>query len=265
LEEEELIFPSDIDAEILDIEGKFSESLRMLGGFVKERIKGRSMSAVRRIFEAAECSNMLSITNFNHEEELLRQQLLMAIQESLRTASQAVSVLNLEESLYEQAVEAEQARIAADAEYEKRAAQEALSLMVDKAVHIATIETQKLVQQQYVGPSVDTIMIEASPVTSASDKGKGVLVGPSAPPTAASDMSPPKPSASEISPAVLAALEDIRHEMRDEIDILRADLREDSQRVGEATNKRLEDISSSTNKRLDDMMAILLKLTQDKP
>jgi hypothetical protein len=178
LEEEELIFPSDIDAEILDIEGKFSESLRMLGGFVKERIKGRSMSAVRRIFEAAECSNMLSITNFNHEEELLRQQLLMAIQESLRTASQAVSVLNLEESLYEQAVEAEQARIAAEAEYLKRAEQEALSLMVAQAVHIATIETQKLAKQQDMGPSVDTIMVEAAPSIPVSDKGKGVLDGP---------------------------------------------------------------------------------------
>jgi hypothetical protein len=106
-------------------------------------------------------------------------------------------------------------------------------------------------------------MVEASPVISASDKGKSVLDGPSAPPTAASDMSPQKPPASEISPAVLAALEDIRHEMRDEIDILRADLREDSQRVGEATNKRLEEISGSTNKRLDDMMAILLQLTKN--
>jgi hypothetical protein len=264
LEEEQLIFPSDIDSEIMDLEGKFSESLRLLGGFVKERIKGRGMSVLRTVFEAAEHSNLLRITNFNHQEELLKQQqLLMYIQASIRTASQAVSVLFMEESLYEQALEAKQARIAAEAEYEKRAEQEALSLMVDRAAHIATIETQKLVQQQDVDPSVDTIMVEASPVISASDKGKSVPDGPSAPPTAASDMSPQKPLASEISPAVLAALEDIRHEMRDEIDILRADLREDSQRVGEATNKRLEEISGSTNKRLDDMMAILLQLTKN--
>jgi hypothetical protein len=51
--------------------------------------------------------------------------------------------------------------------------------------------------------------------------------------------------------------------MKDEMDILRADIREDSQRVGEATNKRLDEISGSTNKRLDDMMAMLLKLTQN--
>jgi hypothetical protein len=242
LDEEQLIYPSDIDAEILDLERKFSMTLKMLGGYVKERIKGRARSVIRQVFEAADHSCLLRITNYNHQEELLKQQqLLMDIQESLRTASQAVSALILEEQLYEQAAEAEQARIAAEA------------------------ESQKLVQQQDVGPSDDIVMVDASPVVSAADKGKGILEGPSAPPSVVAVISPHKPIASDLPPAVLAALDDIRHEMRDEIDILRADLREDSQRVAESTNKRLDEISGSTNKRLDDMMELLLKLAKNNP
>jgi hypothetical protein len=106
-------------------------------------------------------------------------------------------------------------------------------------------------------------MVETSPVISASDKGKSVLDGPPTPISAPSVISSQEPPSSEITPVVLAALEDIRHDMRDELDILRADLREDSQRVEEATNKRLEEISGSTNKRLDDMMAMLMQLTKN--
>jgi hypothetical protein len=237
LDEEQLIFPSDIDAEILDLERKFSMTLKMLGGYVKERIKGRARSVIRQVFEAADHSSLLRITNYNHQEELLKQQqLLMDIQESLRTASLAASMLNLEEQLYEQAAEAEQARLAAEAEQARIAAE---------------AESQKLVQQQDVGPSDDIVMVDASTVVTAADKGKGILEGPSAPSSAVAVISPSKPIASELPPAVLAALDDIRNEMRDEIDILRADFREDSQRAAE-----------STNKRLDDMMALLLKLAK---
>jgi hypothetical protein len=253
------------------MERKFSASMRLLGSYVKDKIKGKCMSVVGKIFNTPVCSNLLRITTFNHEDELLRKHQL-AIQESIRTASQAVSAIALQEGLYEDVVEAEQARITAEAEqariaaeeeYKKHAEQEALSLMVDQAFHIATIETQKLAQQQDLGPSVDTVMVEASPVISASDKGKSVLDGTPAPISAPSVISAQEPPSSDISPAVLAALEDIRHEMKDEIDILSADLREDSQRVGEATNKRLDEISGSTNKRLDDMMAMLMQLTKN--
>jgi hypothetical protein len=251
LDEEQLIFPSDIDAEILDLERKFSMSLKMLGGYIKEKIKGRASSVISQVFEAADHSCLLRITNYNHQEELLKQQqLLMDVQESLRTASQAVSMLILEEQLYEQAAEAEQARLAAEAEQARIA---------------AAAGSQKLVQQQDVGTSEDIVMVDASSVVTAADKGKGILEGPSAPSSAVAVISPSKPIASDLPPAVLAALDDIRHEMRDEIDILRADLREDSQRVAESTNKRLEEISGSTNKRLDDMMELLLKLAKNNP
>jgi hypothetical protein len=254
-EEEELIFPSDVDAEILNLEGKFSESLRLLGDYVKNKIKGRGVSTVRRVCEAADRSNMLRITTFNHEEELLRQQQLsIAIQESIRTASQAVSVLTLEKSLYEQAVEVEQAKIAAEAEYKKRAEQEALNFIVDKVVHIATIETQKLAQQHVMVPPADTVMTEAAPEISDSDKGKGILFGPTSP------VSPQSARATQVSPsstipsAIQEALEGIRHEMKDEMNILRADMREDTQRSEEVTHKKI-----------DAMMAMLMQLTQHLP
>jgi hypothetical protein len=41
MEEEVLIFPSDVDAEIREMEAKFSESLRLLGEYVKNKIQGR--------------------------------------------------------------------------------------------------------------------------------------------------------------------------------------------------------------------------------
>ncbi|WJX23775.1 hypothetical protein P8452_12964 [Trifolium repens] len=84
-----------------------------------------------------------------------------------------------------------------------------------------------------------------------SDKGKAPIVDKTPP------SSPPKiiqgsPS-STIPPATQRALNDIREEMRNEIDELRADFRDDLNRAGEATNKRL-----------DAMMEMLLKLTQEK-
>jgi hypothetical protein len=182
--------------------------------------------------------------------------LLMAtiIQESIRTASQAVSVLTLEKSLYEQAVEVEQAKIAAEAEYKKRAEQEALNFIVDKVVHIATIETQKLAQQHVMVPPADTVMTEAAPEISDSDKGKGILFGPTSP------VSPQSARATQVSPsstipsAIQEALEGIRHEMKDEMNILRADMREDTQRSEEVTHKKI-----------DAMMAMLMQLTQHLP
>jgi hypothetical protein len=46
MEEEVMVFPSDVDAEIRDLEMKFRESLRVLGGYVKSKIQGKGMSAV---------------------------------------------------------------------------------------------------------------------------------------------------------------------------------------------------------------------------
>ena len=47
---------------------------------------------------------------------------------------------------------------------------------------------------------------------------------------------------------------DLREELRNEMDEFRADIREDMNRSGEATNKKI-----------DAMMELLLKLTQQQP
>ncbi|KAK2423090.1 hypothetical protein QL285_033567 [Trifolium repens] len=89
-----------------------------------------------------------------------------------------------------------------------------------------------------------------------SDKGKAPIVDTTPP------RSPPRlvqgsPS-SAIPPAMQLALDeiknDLREELRNEMDEFRADIREDMNRSGAATNKKI-----------DVMMELLLKLTQQQP
>jgi hypothetical protein len=68
MEEEILVFPSDVDAEIRDLEDKFSESLRLLGNHIKNKIQGRGMDTIRRIMTFANHSQAPRLTFFNHEE-----------------------------------------------------------------------------------------------------------------------------------------------------------------------------------------------------
>jgi hypothetical protein len=53
MEEEVLVFPSDVDAKIRDLKDKFSESLRLLGNSIKNKIQGKGMNAVRQIMTSA--------------------------------------------------------------------------------------------------------------------------------------------------------------------------------------------------------------------
>jgi hypothetical protein len=57
MEEEALIFDSDVDAEARNLENKFAEALKLLGGFVKSKIKGRGMEVLRTVMEKAEHSS----------------------------------------------------------------------------------------------------------------------------------------------------------------------------------------------------------------
>jgi hypothetical protein len=137
MEKETLVFPSDVDAEIRDMESKFSETLRLLGNHVKERIKGKGMDAISHIMASANCSQAPRLTFYNHEAELKRLELLAAIQESTRMSSEAAERLVDEEARYARLViDAEQARIA-EVEHKRLADQEALRLVVDMVVHIA--------------------------------------------------------------------------------------------------------------------------------
>jgi hypothetical protein len=72
MDEQVLIFPSDVDSEIREMERLFSESLRLLGDQVKSKIQGRGMAAVRTLIDIAESSSAPRLTFYNHEKELER-------------------------------------------------------------------------------------------------------------------------------------------------------------------------------------------------
>ncbi|KAK2352404.1 hypothetical protein QL285_096397 [Trifolium repens] len=253
MEKETLVFPSDVDAEIRDLESKFSETLKLLGDHVKDRIKGKGMDAISHIMASANHSHAPRLTFYNHEEEHKRLELLAAIHESTRMSSEAAERLVEEEARYARLViDAEQARIA-EIEHKMLADEEALRLVVDMAVHIAEVETNKIKENQ--ATEEDFVMLDQNQSGEDSDKGKNPIV----------DTTPPRsprlvqgsPS-SELTPAMQLALEeiksDLREELRNEMDEFRADMREDMNRSGAATNQRL-----------DAMMEMLLKLTQQKP
>ncbi|KAK2423368.1 hypothetical protein QL285_033824 [Trifolium repens] len=261
MDEETLIFPSDVDAEIREMESIFSQSLRTLGDHVKSKIKGKGMTAVNMIMEEAERSHAPRLTFYNHEEECARLAALDAeIKQLARSACETAEKLISEEGAYELATEqawiaAEQAR-AAEAEHKRLAEQEALNLLVDRAVHIATIETNKLNKNQAAEQDVamlDQNQIEEDTdmdINEDTDKGKKPIIEPTPP------HSPMKidiaSTSSAIPPAVQDALDSIRTELANEIDELRVDMRTD-------VNSAVETV----HKRMDDMMLTLLKAIAD--
>ncbi|KAK2427858.1 hypothetical protein QL285_026413 [Trifolium repens] len=236
MEEEVLIFPSDIDAKVRELEEKFSQSLRLLGGYVKRRIEGRGMEALSQIMSAAERSHALRLTFYNHEEECQRLAFLAAVNESMKRS-----------------LDEEQARIAAEMEHQRLAEQEAFKLLVDRAVHIAVIETNKVIENQ--GAAEDIIMNDQNLSEQDSDKGKAPIVASS--PPRSTPVLVQGSSSSAIPSVMQEALDviknDLREELRNEMDEFRADIREDLNRSGEATNKKI-----------DAMMELLLKLTQQQ-
>ncbi|KAK2416178.1 hypothetical protein QL285_038597 [Trifolium repens] len=291
MDEEVLVFPSDVDSEIREMEYLFSQSLRIMGNHLKSKIQGRGMAVVRDLMNIAERSRALRLTFYNHEEELERLAALNAEFKKLsRNACEAADRLAREEADYEIATEqawiaaaveqalaaagrlvteearyessviaAEQAR-AAEAEHKRLADQEALNLMVDMAVHIATIETNKIKENQ--ATEEDVAMLDQNQngedtdmgVGEDSDKGKKPIVVVTPP---CSPMKTDIPSTSSpIPPAVQAALDNIRAELADEvhqeIDELRVDVRND-----------MNSAIDTVHKKMDDMMQLLLKAIAD--
>ncbi|KAK2450665.1 hypothetical protein QL285_009777 [Trifolium repens] len=247
MDEEVLVFPSDIDAEVREMKYLFSQSLEILSTHLKNKIKGRGMAAMRSLFDVVERSRAPRLTFYNHVEEQKRLNLLTAVEESLRTASISAQFLILEEAKYLKSVEAEQARIDAEAEqkrlaeieHKRLADQEALKLFVSMGTHIATIETNKIRADQVVAENItlcdlihheqeDIEMLDQSLVVDTSDKGKTAIVDKT--PPASPKLEKGSPS-SDIPPAVQRALDTIRTELaediKDEIDELRVDLRAD--------------------------------------
>ncbi|KAK2422781.1 hypothetical protein QL285_033286 [Trifolium repens] len=235
----------------------FSQSLRVLGDHVKSKIKGRGMAVVREIMDIAESSHAPRLTVYNHEEELERLAALDAeIKKLARSACETAERLIREEGAYELATEqawiaAEQAK-AAEAEHKRLADQEAFNLIVDRAMHIATIETNKIKENQaaeedvamhdqnQIGEDADMGVCEDS------DKGKKPIVGAT---PSCSPMKTDIPSTSSpIPPAVQAALDNIKAELADEIDELRVDVRND-----------MNSAIDTVHKKMDNMMELLLK------
>ncbi|WJX57749.1 NADH:ubiquinone reductase (H(+)-translocating) [Trifolium repens] len=147
MEEETLIFPSDVDAEIREMEYLFSQTLRTLGDHVKSQIKGKGMTAVSVIMDTAERSHAPRLTLYNHEEEIARLAALDAeIKKLARSACETAEKLLREEAEYERATD--QARIEAEIEHKRLADQEALKMLVERAKHIAEVETNKIKENQ---------------------------------------------------------------------------------------------------------------------
>ncbi|KAK2363402.1 hypothetical protein QL285_088391 [Trifolium repens] len=256
-EEEALIFPSDFDADVREMEYLFSQSLQILSTHLKNKTKDRGMNTARELFEFAEMSCAPRLTFYNHEEERARLAALDAeIKKLARSACETAEKLISEEGVYELATEqawiaAEQAR-AAEAEHKRLAEQEALNLLVDRAVHIAKIEIHKLNENQAAEQDVamlDQNQIEEDnemDIDEDTDKGKKPIIEPIPP------LSPIKidiaSTSSAIPPTVQDALDSIRTELANEIDELRVDMRND-------VNSAVETV----HKRMDDMMLTLLK------
>ncbi|WJX57373.1 NADH:ubiquinone reductase (H(+)-translocating) [Trifolium repens] len=258
-EEEALIFPSDLDADVREMEYLFSQSLQILNTHLKNKTKGMGMNTARELFEIAERLSAPRLTFYNHEEECARLAALEAeIKKLARSACETAEKLISEEGTYELATEqaliaAEQKR-AAEAEHKRLAEQEALNLLVDRVVHIATFEINKLNENQAAEQDVDMLdqnLIREDndmDINEDSDKGKKPIIDPTP------SHSPMKiaSTSSAIPPAVQDALDSIRTELANEIDELRVDVRTD-------VNAAVETV----HKRMDDMMLTLLKAIAD--
>ncbi|KAK2437513.1 hypothetical protein QL285_022397 [Trifolium repens] len=223
-EEEALIFPSDIDADVRELEYLFGKSLRILSTHLKDKIKGRGANTVRELFEIVEKLNAPRLTSYNHVKEQAR---IAAEEEEKRQA---------------------------EIEHKRLAEQEALKLLVDRAVHIATFETNKINENQAAEQDVamldQNLIREDTDINEDSDKGKKPIFVPTP------SHSPMKigiaSTSSAIPPAVQDALDNLRTDMANEIDELRVDMRND-------VNSAVETV----HKRMDDMMLTLLKAIAD--
>ncbi|KAK2440687.1 hypothetical protein QL285_012067 [Trifolium repens] len=223
-EDEALIFPSDIDADVRELEYLFGKSLRILSTHLKDKIKGRGANTVRELFEIVEKLNAPRLTSYNHVKEQAR---IAAEEEEKRQA---------------------------EIEHKRLAEQEALKLLVDRAVHIATFETNKINENQAAEQDVamldQNLIREDTDINEDSDKGKKPIFVPTP------SHSPMKidiaSTSSAIPPAVQDALDNLRTDMANEIDELRVDVRTD-------VNAAVE----SVHKRMDDMMLTLLKAIAD--
>ncbi|KAK2415428.1 hypothetical protein QL285_037909 [Trifolium repens] len=238
MDEQVLVFPSDFDAEVREMEHLFSQSMKILSTHLKNKVQGRGMATLRSLFDIMEGLNAPRLTFYNHEKEQARI-----------------------------AAEAEEKR-QAEIEYKRLAGQEALKVMVSMGTHIATVETNKILADQVIAENIqmlellqyeqeDADMVNKSPVAEVSGKGKEPIVDKTPP---ASPKIEKGSASSEIPPAVQQALDSIRTELaediKNEIDELRIDLRTDLRADLRADITASE---NNTRQRMDAMMETLLR------
>jgi hypothetical protein len=250
MKEEAFVFPSDVEAEARKIEENFRESLHLLVDHVKDNIKGRGMEVLRTVMDQAEHSNALRITNFNHEEKCkLQEEMLAAVSESVRKSVEAAKRLAEEEAEY--------ARLISEAELKKLAEEEALKILVERAVRIAEVETQKLAEAQEMGPQQgeDTIMMDQETNEPASDKGKDVVVD-TTPPSSPVRLITGSPS-STIPPAVQVALDEMKVEMKSDISDLKSDISE--------MKTTMETKDNAAHEKMDKIMGFLEDIVKRLP
>jgi hypothetical protein len=233
MEEEAFIFPSDIDAEIRALKSRFGDALEVLSRYLKEKIKGRGMEILSQVMDFAEHAHAPRLTNYNHEEDLLlSEHVLAAIQENVKQA--------FEEAKRIAAEEAEAKRLGSEAEIKRLADEEAFKVAMEMAVRFAEVELEKINQEKSMVPHQDRdiIMTEQAGTTQASDRGKNVVVDstpPSSPVRTVRDFGSPS---SAIPAAVQAALDDIKAEVKTELSDIRAEMKAD----GQATNEEMDKI-----------------------
>ncbi|KAK2426711.1 hypothetical protein QL285_025351 [Trifolium repens] len=216
MKEAALVFPSDVDAEAKRIAKNFRESLHILTDYVKDNIKGKGMEVVRTVMAKADHSSALRLTNSNHVEECKRREEMRAtVIASVQRCIEAAKRITEKEEAYVRMVDAEIAKIAAEAALKRLADQKALKLLVDRALHIAEIETHKIADNQAMGPQQgeDTIMLDQDQDRNASDKGKAAVVD-TTPPRSLVRLIQGSPS-SAIPPAVQMALEEMKNEIKE--------------------------------------------------
>jgi hypothetical protein len=74
-----------VDAEVRELKYRFDQTLEILSSDIKRKIQGRGMAVVAEIFSKAKNTDVPRLTNFNHEERLLK---LEALAEANRKASE---------------------------------------------------------------------------------------------------------------------------------------------------------------------------------
>jgi hypothetical protein len=204
IEEEALVFPSDVDAEVRELTFKFDQTLEILSSDIKRKIQGRGMAVVVEIFSKAENTEVPRLTNYNHEEKLLE---LKALEEANRKTS--------EERIYDEMIAADiERQIAAEIELQKEISQEIV--MTDQNHNEDRSDKGK-------DPIIDTTPPPSPKVEPGSTSG---VITPA------------------VQQALDKIQTELVAEMRDEIDVLRVDLRSDITTSitasEEATHKKMD-------------------------